>query len=183
MSARKLRLYFQSHPIVVMTSQPIRTILLSLTQSGRLAKWTIELSEYDIDELVLPKVFSNTREPNVGKLGTNWEGPYRISEVVREARKSNQRSTWVTALECHASQEIPQIGTVKQSNYDKAWSPGRVRTQLLPRAQPPSQSNYVMAWSPNRVRMQFLRNTTTTLTPPSKTDLTSTRKSDIVPSI
>jgi len=49
MSARKLRPYFQSHPIVVMTSQPIRTILHSPTQSGRLAKWAIELSEYDIE--------------------------------------------------------------------------------------------------------------------------------------
>ena len=32
MSARKLRPYFQSHPIVVMTSQPIQTILHSLTR-------------------------------------------------------------------------------------------------------------------------------------------------------
>ncbi|KAG7533327.1 Integrase catalytic core [Arabidopsis thaliana x Arabidopsis arenosa] len=49
MSARKLRPYFQSHTIVVMTSQPIRSILHSPTQSGRLAKWAIELSEYDIE--------------------------------------------------------------------------------------------------------------------------------------
>ena len=49
MSARKLRPYFQSHPIVVMTSQPIRTILHSPAQLGRLAKWAIELSEYDIE--------------------------------------------------------------------------------------------------------------------------------------
>ena len=49
MSAQKLRPHFQSHPIVMMTSQPIRTILHSPTQSGRLAKWAIELSEYDIE--------------------------------------------------------------------------------------------------------------------------------------
>jgi len=49
MSAQKLRPYFQSHPIVLMASQPIRTILHSLIQSRRLAKWAIELSEYDME--------------------------------------------------------------------------------------------------------------------------------------
>ncbi|KAL1204507.1 putative mitochondrial protein [Cardamine amara subsp. amara] len=48
-AARKLRPYFQSHAIVVMTSQPLWTILHSPSQSGRLAKWAIELSEYDIE--------------------------------------------------------------------------------------------------------------------------------------
>jgi len=48
-SARKLRPYFQSHPIEVLTNQPLRTILHSQNQSGRLAKWPVKLSEYDIE--------------------------------------------------------------------------------------------------------------------------------------
>ena len=48
-AARKLRPYFQSHSITVMTSQPLQTVLHSPSQSGRLAKWAIELSEYDIE--------------------------------------------------------------------------------------------------------------------------------------
>ena len=48
-AARKLRPYFQSHSITVMTSQPLQTVLHSPSQSGRLAKWEIELSEYDIE--------------------------------------------------------------------------------------------------------------------------------------
>jgi len=48
-AARKLRPYFQSHPIVVLTSLPLRTILHSPTQSGRLGKWAIELSEFDLE--------------------------------------------------------------------------------------------------------------------------------------
>ncbi|KAG7600736.1 Ribonuclease H-like superfamily [Arabidopsis suecica] len=47
-SARKLRPYFQSHTVVVLTTQPLRAILHSPSQSGRLAKWAIELSKYDI---------------------------------------------------------------------------------------------------------------------------------------
>ncbi|KAG7548009.1 Ribonuclease H-like superfamily [Arabidopsis suecica] len=48
-SARKLRPYFQSHPIEVLTSHPLRSIFHGPSQSGRLAKWAIELSEYDIE--------------------------------------------------------------------------------------------------------------------------------------
>ncbi|KAF8089498.1 hypothetical protein N665_0504s0003 [Sinapis alba] len=47
-SARKLRPYFQSHSIVVLTDLPLQTILQNANQSGRLSKWAFELSEYDI---------------------------------------------------------------------------------------------------------------------------------------
>ncbi|XP_013629257.1 PREDICTED: uncharacterized protein LOC106335311 [Brassica oleracea var. oleracea] len=48
-SARKLRPYFQSHTILILTAFPLRTILHSLSQSGRLAKRAIKLSEYDVE--------------------------------------------------------------------------------------------------------------------------------------
>ena len=48
-ATQKLRPYLQSHSITVMTLQPLRTVLHSPSQSGRMAKWAIELSEYDIE--------------------------------------------------------------------------------------------------------------------------------------
>lgn len=48
MAVRKLRPYFQAHQIVVMTDQPIRQTLLKPKASGRLVKWSVELSEFDI---------------------------------------------------------------------------------------------------------------------------------------
>ena len=33
-------------------------------------------------DLVLRKVLGNTKNPAWGKLGPNWEGPYRITSVV-----------------------------------------------------------------------------------------------------
>ncbi|WZZ44804.1 hypothetical protein YC2023_041063 [Brassica napus] len=48
-SARKLRPYFQSHTIIILTTFPLRTILHSPSQLGRLAKWSIELREYDVE--------------------------------------------------------------------------------------------------------------------------------------
>ena len=44
----KLRLYFQDHIIEVLTEYPIKQVLHKPETSGRLMKWTIELSEFDI---------------------------------------------------------------------------------------------------------------------------------------
>jgi len=41
----------------------------------------IKIRRFEVGELVL---WSNTRELNAEKQGTNWEGPYRITEVVRD---------------------------------------------------------------------------------------------------
>ena len=40
--------YFQAHTVVVLTNLPLRQILSKLELSGRLVKWSIELSEFDI---------------------------------------------------------------------------------------------------------------------------------------
>ncbi|XP_072074378.1 uncharacterized protein [Arachis hypogaea] len=47
-TARRLRHYFQSHTIIVRTNQPLRQILTKPELDGRLTKWSIELSEFDI---------------------------------------------------------------------------------------------------------------------------------------
>ncbi|XP_052297264.1 uncharacterized protein LOC127902396 [Citrus sinensis] len=48
-AARKLRPYFQAFPVSVITNQPLRQTLHKPDASGRLVKWAIELSEFDID--------------------------------------------------------------------------------------------------------------------------------------
>lgn len=47
-AARKHRPYFDCHPIQVLTNQPLENALQKMDSSGRLLKWAIELSEYDI---------------------------------------------------------------------------------------------------------------------------------------
>ena len=48
MAARKLRLYFQCHLIVVLTTFPLKAILHKPELSEKLAKWAVELSEFNI---------------------------------------------------------------------------------------------------------------------------------------
>ncbi|XP_016178934.1 uncharacterized protein LOC107621425 [Arachis ipaensis] len=47
-TARRLRHYFQSHTIIVRTNHLLRQILTKPELAGRLTKWSIELSEFDI---------------------------------------------------------------------------------------------------------------------------------------
>ncbi|XP_077223340.1 uncharacterized protein LOC143856945 [Tasmannia lanceolata] len=51
MAARKMRPYFQAHTIKVLTGQPLRQVLHRPDNSGRLVKWAVELSEFDIQYL------------------------------------------------------------------------------------------------------------------------------------
>ncbi|GJZ94620.1 reverse transcriptase domain-containing protein [Tanacetum coccineum] len=47
-ATKRLRRYFQVHPIVVITDQPIKQILSKLEIAGRMQKWSVELGEHDI---------------------------------------------------------------------------------------------------------------------------------------
>nr|XP_009388102.1 PREDICTED: uncharacterized protein LOC103974923 [Musa acuminata subsp. malaccensis] len=48
LSARKLRTYFQAHPVEVVTDQPLRQVLSKFDVAGRLLKWAVELCEHDV---------------------------------------------------------------------------------------------------------------------------------------
>jgi RNase H-like domain found in reverse transcriptase len=47
-AARKLRPYFQVHPIRVLTSSPLKKTMTDYNAFGRLLAWALELSEFDI---------------------------------------------------------------------------------------------------------------------------------------
>jgi hypothetical protein len=49
MSARKLCHYFEAHRVRVLTNQPLNHIFSNRDSSGRIGKWTMELSKYVID--------------------------------------------------------------------------------------------------------------------------------------
>ncbi|MCI15269.1 maturase K, partial [Trifolium medium] len=47
-AARRLRHYFLAHTIMVRTDQPIKSLLGRPDMAGRMLKWSLELSEFDI---------------------------------------------------------------------------------------------------------------------------------------
>ncbi|XP_073305835.1 uncharacterized protein [Primulina huaijiensis] len=48
-TARKLRPYFLSHRMIVLTNSPLGRIMTHFEVSGRMIKWAVELREYDIE--------------------------------------------------------------------------------------------------------------------------------------
>ncbi|XP_077251726.1 uncharacterized protein LOC143890940 [Tasmannia lanceolata] len=57
-AARKLRPYFQAHPIILLTDQPLRKILKKPETSGRMVSWAVELGEFDIQVRPRPTIKS-----------------------------------------------------------------------------------------------------------------------------
>src|SRR3954465_1168678 len=48
LASRKLRHYFQEHPITVVSKTPLSDIINNSDATGRVAKWGIELSTFEI---------------------------------------------------------------------------------------------------------------------------------------
>ncbi|XP_076932574.1 uncharacterized protein LOC143598136 [Bidens hawaiensis] len=55
-AARRLRRYFQGHPINVLTGYKLKNVLSKPELSGRLAKWAIELGEHAIEYKPRPAI-------------------------------------------------------------------------------------------------------------------------------
>ena len=55
-STRKLRPYFHSHPVRVLTNYPLRQVLQKPDASSQLQKWAIELSQFEIEFQTRPAI-------------------------------------------------------------------------------------------------------------------------------
>ncbi|KAJ1704265.1 hypothetical protein LUZ63_004044 [Rhynchospora breviuscula] len=96
-AARKLRPYFQAHPIKVISELPLKKALSSLDVSGRLLKWAVELSEFDIS--FMPK--------------TAYKGQALADFIVENtgrAEKRTQESTWQVYVDGAASESDARLG-------------------------------------------------------------------------
>ena len=98
MSARKLRPYFQFNFIIVMGSMLLRAILHSPSESGCLAKWTIELSEYDIEY----------RNKTCAK--SQVLADFIIELPTKEARENPLDTTWLLHVDGSSSKQGSGVG-------------------------------------------------------------------------
>ena len=80
-SARRLRHYFQSFTVLVMTDLPIQKVLKKPDVAGRMVKWAVELSEFDIKYeprgSIKGQVFADFVVELSSEVARNAEGDFR----------------------------------------------------------------------------------------------------------
>ena len=94
-ATKKLRPYFQAHPIVVLTDLPLQSTIHKPDLSGRMAHWAIELSEYDIQYKsrlskkgqVLVDFIAELPQPETCPDNLNW-WTHNIDGTSRQSRAS-----------------------------------------------------------------------------------------------
>ncbi|GAV72988.1 RVT_1 domain-containing protein/NMT domain-containing protein/NMT_C domain-containing protein/Lycopene_cycl domain-containing protein, partial [Cephalotus follicularis] len=92
-AARKLRPYFQAHPIKVLTDQPLRQVLARPDTSGRLVKWSVELGEYDVK--------FEARSAVKSQVLADFVGDNTPTECMEENPSESEREVW--KLSVHGS--------------------------------------------------------------------------------
>ena len=110
-AARKLRPYFQAHPIIVMTDQPLRQTLLKPDASGRLVKWSVELSEFDLSYRPRGAIKAQALADFMVDCTEPWEGIQEEQLVEPE----KPEGVWLVMVDGSRSEQGSGAGVVIQS--------------------------------------------------------------------
>ena len=90
-AARKLRPYFQAHTIEVPTEYPMKQVLHKPETSGRLMKWAIELSEFDIR--YKPKTAIK------GQVLADFDMEFTSAEPAKNTQTTTDLSVWKLSVD------------------------------------------------------------------------------------
>jgi hypothetical protein len=72
LASRKLRHYFQGHPIKVVTNRPLETILRNPNVTGRVAEWAVELQPFEVSFETTKVIKSKA----LADFTTEWTDPF-----------------------------------------------------------------------------------------------------------
>ncbi|GFZ01032.1 hypothetical protein Acr_14g0006670 [Actinidia rufa] len=131
-AARKLRHYFQAHSIIVLTDQPLKQILQRPDTSGRLLKWSIELSEFHIEykprtaikaqalaDFIVESTYEDTPQPETTPLE---------EEIPKEPAQGKDLAHWILFVDGSSNQH--GCATNNEAEYEALLAGLRVATEL-----------------------------------------------------
>ena len=106
-AARKLRPYFQAHTIEVPTEYPMKQVLYKPETSGRLMKWAIELSEFDI--IYKPKIAIK------GQVLADFIMEFTSVEPAKDAQIMTDLSIWKLSVDGASNAQGSGVGLILTS--------------------------------------------------------------------
>ena len=111
-TAHKLRPYFQCHPITVLTTYSLKSILHKPELFGQLTKWTVELSKYEISFQPRTALKSQVLADFVADFAPNVT-PQVDKELLNLTERSN--SKWTLSVNGLSNVNESNIGLVLTS--------------------------------------------------------------------
>ena len=106
-ATRKLRPYFQAHTIEVPTEYPMKQVLHKPETSGRLMKWAIELSEFNI--IYRPKTAIKEQ------VLANFVMEFTSAEPLKDAQTTTDLSTWKLSVDGASNTQRSEVGLILTS--------------------------------------------------------------------
>ena len=109
--SRRLRRYFEAHPIKVITDQPIKQVLNKAEASGRLAQYSVELGAYNITYMPRNAVKGQVLADFINEvpIGTAFPDPKRKSRGICNV---SQPEEWILYTDGASSRKGSGAGLV-----------------------------------------------------------------------
>ncbi|KAJ9560505.1 hypothetical protein OSB04_005665 [Centaurea solstitialis] len=113
-AAKKLRHYFESHHIIVVTNYPLKTVLRKPELTGRLAKWSIYLSGFDIEFKPKKAIKSQVLADFVAEFSPEIEPP-TYDEVNNVMLQDNK--PWILHVDGSSNVRGSELGVVLKPSH------------------------------------------------------------------
>jgi hypothetical protein len=105
-ASRKLRHYFQGHPIKVVTDRPLETILRNPNVTGRVAEWAVELQPFEISFETTKVIKSKA----LAKFTAEWTDPFADEPPEVESTLPGEEAPGLWVMHFDGTFNLPSAG-------------------------------------------------------------------------
>ncbi|XP_074277606.1 uncharacterized protein LOC141601242 [Silene latifolia] len=109
----KLRPYFESHTIHVVTSYPLKTIMRKPELSGRMTKWSVHLSGYDLQFEPKTTIKSQALVDFVSDFCPTTQ--VEVEQAVLMFCENRESETWILYIDGASNARVAGVGLVLRS--------------------------------------------------------------------
>jgi hypothetical protein len=106
-ASRKLRHYFQGHPIKMVTDWPLETILRNPNVTGRVAEWAVELQPFDISFKTTKVIKSKA----LAEFTTEWTDPFADKPPEVESTLPGEEAPGRWVMHFDGAFNLPSVGS------------------------------------------------------------------------